>query len=218
MSSAWILPPDGALVAIPGRVLRAREFADMQHAHGVVEAAKARAQDILEQANSEKEQLQRQWRAAAVQDGQEQLTALMQSLDLQFSQFQSQLEASLGDFVLLCVKTLLHELGDHAALAQRIEAVVRNMLAELPLDLYIAPAAAEGVRAALSQGELIGKYPIKIFPDAALPNTDFMVVSQSHCADGRLSDWLHQLGTVVGESAQRVRDNPPEHSSQEDRG
>jgi flagellar biosynthesis/type III secretory pathway protein FliH len=218
MTSAWILPPDGALVALPGRVLRAREFADVQHAHSVVEAAKARAQDILEQANNEKDQLQRQWRAAAVQDGQEQLTALLQSLDLQFSQFQSQLESSLGDFVLLCLKTLLHELGDHAALAQRIEAVVRSMLGELPLELYVAPGAADGVSAALLRSELAGKYPIKVLSDATLPNNDFMVVSQSHCADGRLSQWLNHLGTVVGESAQKLRDHPLGRSSQEERG
>ena len=205
MTIAWILAPEGKLTVVSRPVLSASEFEQLMHADTLINQSKVHAENILARALEQEEAIKTQWRETALREGKAILTKTIAELEQSFQRFKSDTESSLADFLTLCLVQLLDEVGEHSALASRVVKVVRGLLNELPLDLYVAPEALQVVRAALLESGLDKTHQLRIFEDGSLSNTDFSVVTANHCIDGRLSEWLKGMHSIASQATNPSR-------------
>ena len=208
MTIAWILAPEGQLALVSRPVLSASEFEELMHADTVINQSKVQADKILASALEQEEAIKTQWRETASCEGQAIVTKTVADLEQNFQRFKSDTESSLADFLTLCLVQLLDETGEHSALTSRVVKVVRGLLNELPLDLYVAPEALHAVRAALTESGLDKAHQLRIFEDGSLSNTDFSVVTASHCIDGRLSEWLKGMHNIASQATNPLHKRP----------
>lgn len=197
----------GELALAPERAwLKARDYAALLDAQGLLEAACVEAGRLKQQACDEAEAVRQAAREQGLKEGRAQAAAELAALSLRSARVLHRLEAAIARAVTATLGEMVQDLPADRLYESALRKAAKVVRGEAFLALRVPPSRESAARSALAALLDDGLLPgaVEVIVDASLADHACVMESEAGIVSAGLDVQLHAIGTAVARELARL--------------